>query len=581
MPANASDGELASRRENGSTRPLRQQRGTMRPTVRFHKTLISGAALVLATLTSPWPAPAQLGAPELTYQNGSSILYVEAPADLQSLTITSDRFSNYYQLSMHCPARKVPVPTAYTYDCTIALKGNSSAPPGIAGAMGSGTAHLILYLKTNEFGSDLDFHNDQFVMTLPNKQTFTYFPGTMAFAKSASGRVKVKIATTQSCIGAAGEGFKIQEGVAVTIGGKTYTSNANGVIEAELPAGSYSVEASWKDYSLGYVAQNALRQKQNEDGKYAVRLSGSGQTLEVRMFTCDPDGQPKARAVITEIGVNGAGGPATIRVIRTKFHGNAFVGMKLRDGDQVLVSGTAKLKWLQGNRTISFEDPKRSSIVLIGPDDTPAGNKPPESRSVFQVLQGIVDFLTPASEPDVPPFTPSTRTFVAAEKGTQFSLGYDPATQTGTVIVRQGSVLVMPRNTTLKSFTLQAGQQVAVALARVGPITGTSGAVARQNPPKPAKPQPRSAHGCVGFEGRWNTTYGVMSIHGTSGSYTYKNGVLGGSIAGNVFTGRWDQGSNDRGVFRFTLAADGDSFVGSWNGDDGQSGDWNGTCSGS
>jgi hypothetical protein len=386
----------------------------------------------------------------------------------------------------------------------------------------------------------------------------------------AAKTIKVKIATTRACTDKAGEGFHIQEGVAVNIGGKVFTSNANGVIEAEMPAGTYSVTASWKDYPLGYVAQNGLRQKQNENGMFSVRVGGSGETLEVRMLTCDPDGQPKARAVITAIGVNGAGLPATIRVIRSKFHGNAFVAMKLRDGDQVVVNGTATWKWLQGNRTISFENPKQGTLVLIGPDYTPAGSKPPESTSVFQVLKGIVDFLTPASEPDVPRFTPSTHTFVAAEKGTQFSVGYDPATQSGTVVVRQGSVLVTPRNTTLKSVTLQAAQQVAVTLNHVGSIKGRSGVIATQSAPQSGKRITPSAHGCFGFNGTWQGPGGTMRIRNGSGSYS--DTTLQGAVFENVLRGTWRHPTVGQGTFVFTLASDGDSFTTIWTNSSGVSG---------
>ncbi len=380
--------------------------------------------------------------------------------------------------------------------------------------------------------------------------------------------VKVKIATTRACTDKAGEGFNMQEGVAVNIGGKIFTSNANGVIEAEVPAGTYSVTAAWKDYPLGYVAQNGLRQKQNEDGKSTVRLDESGETLEVRMLTCDPDGQPKARAVISAIGVDFGGLPATIRVIRSRYHGHAFVGMKLRDGDQVVVGGTATLKWLQGNRTISFEDPRTNSIVLIGPDTTPTGNKAPESRSVFQVLQGVVDFLTPAREPDVPQFTPSTRTFVAAEKGTQFSIAYDRTTQTGSVAVKQGSVLVLPRNTALKPVTLQARQQVAVTLNRVGSIKGP-GVVAQT---QSGGQTMRSAHGCVGFDGTWQTPSGTMHLLNGNGSYA--DTMLQGAVSGNVLRGIWRHPTVGQGTFAFTLAPDGDSLTTIWTTSSGASGSY-------
>ena len=65
--------------------------------------------------------------------------------------------------------------------------------------------------------------------------------------------VHVKIATTASCTGTGGEDVKVQGGVAVLIGDKSYTSNENGVIETDLPTGTYDVTASWFDAPMSYA----------------------------------------------------------------------------------------------------------------------------------------------------------------------------------------------------------------------------------------------------------------------------------------------------------------------------------------
>jgi len=293
----------------------------------------------------------------------------------------------------------------------------------------------------------------------------------------ATGLIKVQIATTQSCTDSPNEAFSVQEGVSVSLGGKTFTSNANGVIEAELPAGTYPVTASWKDNVLAYVAQNGLRQKRNEDGQFTIRLGDKVGTLEVRMLTCDPEGLPKARAVVSEIG-NG-----TVEVITTRggrsAKGQAFVGRQLRDGDIVRINGTAKLKWLDGNVVINFEDPRGASIV-IGPDSRPGGTTHPEGPSTLEVLQGTVRFLVPHDEDrDLPrdengniiKFGASTHTVHFGVKGTIFSVGYDQQTQVSTLIVEEGVVAVTPKNPALRPFDVGAGQQVKVSPTAVGPIS--------------------------------------------------------------------------------------------------------------
>lgn len=113
--------------------------------------------------------------------------------------------------------------------------------------------------------------------------------------------VKVKIATTQSCRDDPKGGVAVQGGVTVTIGGQSFTSDANGVIEADLPPGTYPVSGSWKDYAFGFVRQNnGIQSKISEYGLPTVTLSQKVEMLEIRMLTCDPSGQGKVRAGVAE-----------------------------------------------------------------------------------------------------------------------------------------------------------------------------------------------------------------------------------------------------------------------------------------
>ncbi|WP_026999390.1 hypothetical protein [Eisenibacter elegans] len=50
-----------------------------------------------------------------------------------------------------------------------------------------------------------------------------------------------------------------------------------------------------------------------------------------------------------------------------------------------------------------------------------------------------------------------------------------------------------------------------------------------------------------------------------TGRYNHEDGLIVGTIHGNVVSSRWIQSSNDRsGLFEFTIATDGQSFQGSW-----------------
>ena len=288
----------------------------------------------------------------------------------------------------------------------------------------------------------------------------------------------IKIATRVSCLDGGNGEVNIQEGVTVNIGGNSYKSNANGVIEADLAPGTYPVTAQWKDYPLGFVNQNGLRQKPNEGGNIIISIKDKVETLEIRMLTCAPTGEAKARAIITDIG-------NSVFLTRKNVKSQVFVGMQLRDGDLVQIKGTAKLNWYQGNGIVSFEDPNGNAIFVVSPDYTPTGNKPytgATGPSNMEIIRGVGSFFFPRGEVEQEgKFKASTHTIITSVKGTKFSVGYDDQTQISTVVVTEGVVIIYPKNESLNTFNLYAGQKVEVSLTQVGAITSNSGNIITSN----------------------------------------------------------------------------------------------------
>ncbi|RWH39751.1 MAG: hypothetical protein EOQ78_21805 [Mesorhizobium sp.] len=108
-----------------------------------------------------------------------------------------------------------------------------------------------------------------------------------------------------------------------------------------------------------------------------------------------------------------------------------------------------------------------------------------------------------------------------------------------------------------------------------------------------AKPKEKqiSASAAAGFGGSWsanadNVAYDLslqQNGNGVSGRYQGDDGSAGqinGKVAGNVLRFSWVQKDGTRGSGKFTLAADGQSFAGSYNfgnNPDAVEGSWNGT----
>ena len=92
------------------------------------------------------------------------------------------------------------------------------------------------------------------------------------------------------------------------------------------------------------------------------------------------------------------------------------------------------------------------------------------------MLSGFMRFFFAPSDTKRYKFEASTGTVVTSVKGTDFTIGYDPDTNTSAVFVTQDSVDVTPTNQSLKPLTLASGNQVEVTANQVGPVTPLSGA---------------------------------------------------------------------------------------------------------
>lgn len=88
--------------------------------------------------------------------------------------------------------------------------------------------------------------------------------------------------------------------------------------------------------------------------------------------------------------------------------------------------------------------------------------------------------------------------------------------------------------------------------------------------------------GNYSWEGEWDSYWGHMVItqYGdqVSGTYTYDNGRINGTVSGNTFTGTWAESPsysapNDAGEIILEMASEGKTFSGKWR--YGYSGNWN------
>ncbi len=112
----------------------------------------------------------------------------------------------------------------------------------------------------------------------------------------------------------------------------------------------------------------------------------------------------------------------------------------------------------------------------------------------------------------------------------------------------------------------------------------------RQNSAEQNDNSDASLGGCQGFDGKWDGgSYGIMTLtqdgKNVTGTYEWKGTQsISGTVKGKVLSGKYYQPNypEDRyksGSIRFTLAADGNSWSGTWTDRDGNpAGTWSGKC---
>lgn len=298
-----------------------------------------------------------------------------------------------------------------------------------------------------------------------------------------SGFVRVRVSTTQSCTpDFAGPHNAVEKAphVRVQIGTQTVETDDNGSAEVEVPAGSYDVFASLPDATFGYVNQTGQRIFYNPEKRgNMVTLSGSAAALEVRMLNCGENRLRMARARVTRIG-------QSMTVSRNGREASAFVGMQLRDGDDVNIGEGGRLEWLEGGGVIDFD---YETFITIGSTE-PKSRVNPNVANFFgiRIHHGFGAFMLPPAEKKKSRFGASTGTVVTSVKGTVFGLGYDERTRVSTVRVERGEVEVTPTNHSLHSFALHAGQEVQVSATRTFAITPLSRRYAKSVHETPTSP---------------------------------------------------------------------------------------------
>lgn len=138
--------------------------------------------------------------------------------------------------------------------------------------------------------------------------------------------------------------------------------------------------------------------------------------------------------------------------------------------------------------------------------------------------------------------------------------------------------------------TMQAGGCKArvVANAKPGTDLPSAGNGAQQGVTNPARVLSnggagvtvtrRSAHGCVGFNGLWQTSTGPLRIRDGAGALG--STWFTGNVSGDVFRGGWSDPRMGSGSFVLTLAQDGDSVDAAIKNANGSSGAYMATCIG-
>jgi hypothetical protein len=122
-----------------------------------------------------------------------------------------------------------------------------------------------------------------------------------------------------------------------------------------------------------------------------------------------------------------------------------------------------------------------------------------EPTPTLRVNKGFARFWFSPAEKGLYSFVASTEAVVATVKGTDFTIGDDPATSTSTVGVTQDAVDVAPVNPSLHPFQLSAGSQVQVTPDRVGPITPLADQSANSAKPSSRSPTTTLALWLVGL----------------------------------------------------------------------------------
>ena len=267
-----------------------------------------------------------------------------------------------------------------------------------------------------------------------------------------------------------------------------------------------------------------------------------------------------------------------------------FVSSFVANPSSIIAGNSAKLTWnVSGAASVTIDHgigivPPIGEIIVSLPSTTVY--KLTASNAAGSIVATTQLFVSPApavlppaqivSLPVINFFTAEPENITTGESGNlSWSVTNASSVTITPAIYRQlgsipasGSVPVSPSVTT--TYTLTA-TNIAGTRSETVTITVAAAPVVFQN-----------------WSGTWNTNWGEMIVTQSgdqiSGTYTWDNGKIEGTITGNVFSGTWSEAPSyappdDAGDMELTISADFNSLTGKWR--YGSSGEWDGSWEGS
>jgi hypothetical protein len=346
-------------------------------------------------------------------------------------------------------------------------------------------------------------------------------------------------------------------GVAVEIGGASFTTDSTGYASAYVRPGLYNIRATQAGASFAFVDRSGdtTRYRPDSRGYVTVPLNYSEETLQVRMLTCGTTGaaagvvvSPGAAGITIAPGVGGisvsAGGAGVTVGVAAQTRRARLTN--INNNVEVQINGGYWVRPSEGTEIGSGDNVRTGVMSSVNINFWDGHTGQVKERSQLQIRSngawlnyGEIRIATGQPRQSPSDFEISTSACTINVRGTIFTVNHVEPDGSTVVWVEDGNILLTPSNRSMQAVSVYSGQEVRVTRSYVSPVTtrgaavivGTPGAVVVASSP---------------ITGVWVTTTGdtvQLTQDGARVTGTYR-GVLGsGYLAGMM----------DGGVFRGTL----------------------------